>query len=229
MSEIIPTSSITIENAVLALSLSTALLYGVKVHSPPSYTRMITKTTSTALLSALSSLRGGPPLLATALALGATGDAFLAWDGDAAFLGGLGSFLVAHVLYIFLFAGTGDGVAQLLAEGWRVATALGLTVVFAPTMVALLMPRVARDMRAPILVYITAIVVMVLAALTMGEKGWVVLGAVLFTASDGILSAEKFIVSIKSAHRRWMPYAVWALYYAGQLLIALGFSSGKAV
>ncbi|KAK3682962.1 YhhN-like protein [Podospora appendiculata] len=228
MSATTPTS-ITLDNAILALSLSSALLYGANVHSPPSITRMITKTTSTALLSALASLRGGPPLLATALALGATGDAFLAWDGDAAFLSGLGSFLVAHVLYIVLFVGAGDGAARVLAEGWRVATALGLTVVFAPTMVTLLMPRLVRELRVPILVYITAIVLMVLAALTMGDNGWVVLGALLFTVSDGILSAEKFIVSSASAHRKWMPYAVWALYYAGQLLIALGFSSGRAV
>jgi uncharacterized membrane protein YhhN len=45
------------------------------------------------------------------LALSALGDAFLAHEGDAAFLGGLGSFLAAHILYAVLFiVSVGDGL-----------------------------------------------------------------------------------------------------------------------
>ncbi len=49
------------------------------------------------------------------------------------------------------------------------------------------------------------------------------MGAVLFMASDGLLAAEKFLVAAISPHREWMRYAVWALYYAAQLMITLGF------
>ena len=45
-------------------------------------------------------------------------------------------------------------------------------------------------------------------------------------ASDGLLAAEKFLVAAISPHRVWMRYAVWALYYAAQLAITLGFLLG---
>lgn len=214
----------TLGNALLALSLGSAIVHATQVRAPPSYPRLASKTASTTLLSAVSLVRGSSSLLITALALGATGDAFLAWgDSDTTFLGGLSSFLVAHVLYIALLTQAGGGQAQLLGDGWRVATAGILVVLFAPVMTALLMPRVERALRAPILVYTTAIILMVLAALTM-DDGRVVVGALLFVASDGLLSADRFLVSPTSSHRTWMQYAVWGLYYSGQLLITLGLS-----
>jgi uncharacterized membrane protein YhhN len=213
-----------LDNVLLALSLAAAIIHGTEVRAPPSYPRLASKTASTALLSAVSSVRGSSSLLTTALALGATGDAFLAWnDSDATFLGGLSSFLVAHVLYIALLIQAGGGQVQLLDDGWRIATAGVLGVVLAPVMIALLMPQVERALRAPILVYTTAIILMVLAALTM-DDGQVVAGALLFAASDGILSADRFLISPTSSHRAWMQYAVWGLYYSGQLLITLGLS-----
>lgn len=208
-------------NAVLLVSLCASFLYARNADAPPSLWRMTTKTTSTALLSVLSALQGGPALLSGALLLGATGDAFLAWDGETAFLAGLGSFLAAHVLYIVLFAQTGYGSALILSTGWRIIVAVILACAFAPMMVSELMPKVARELRLPILVYTSAIVMMVVTALTL-DNAPVVTGALSFTVSDAILSAEKFLVAPTSRHRRWMPYAVWALYYAGQLQIALG-------
>lgn len=211
----------SVANSVLFLSLCTAYIYQRHVHSQPSIWRMIAKASSTSLLSMLSAVQGGPTLLSAALVLGSIADAFLAWDGETAFLAGLGSFLTAHVLYIYLFGQLGSGPDVVLQSSPRLAAASVLVLVFAPVMVSQLMPKVARDLRAPILVYTTAIVMMVLAALTL-DKWLVVSGALMFTASDTILSMEKFLVGKTSKHRRWMPYAVWALYYAGQLQIALG-------
>lgn len=210
---------------VLILSVLSAIIHLPSVLSTPSYTRMATKTASTALLSALAHQRGGPLFLAAALALGSLGDAFLAWEGETNFLCGLASFLAAHVLYVVLFAQSGGGKEQLLAEAWRVGTATVFVVVLAPTMTALLVPRVAKDLRVPILAYTATIGAMVLAALTTDSE-LVVAGAALFTTSDAILAAEKFLVGPESAHSPWMRYAVWVLYYSGQLLIALGFVSG---
>lgn len=186
---------------------------------------MATKTASTALLSLLSHQRAGPPFLTSALALGSLGDAFLAWDGDANFLRGLASFLAAHVLYLVQLAQSGGGRAALEGETWRAAAATFFLVVLAPGMAALLVPRVAKDLRVPIVVYAGTIAAMVLAALTM-ENALVVAGAILFTTSDAILSVEKFLVGPHSAHSAWMKHAVWVLYYSGQLLIALGFVPG---
>lgn len=214
--------TLTPDNATLAISALSALIHTPSVLSPPSYTRMATKTASTALLSLLAYQRSGPPLLAGALALGSLGDAFLAWDGDANFLRGLASFLLAHVLYVILLVQSGGGKTVLLSETWRLGAATFFLVVLAPTMAAVLMPRVAREMRAPILVYSGVIACMVVAALAT-EKTLVIVGAVLFTTSDAILSVEKFVVEGGSA---WMKHSVWVLYYVGQLLIALGFVPG---
>ena len=85
-----------------------------------------------------------------------------------------------------------------------------------------LLPRVGPSLRLPVLAYGVAILMMGLSALTL-DNYWILAGAILFMASDTILATEKFLVSAISPHRDWMRYAVWVLYYAGQLLITLGF------
>ncbi|KAM3558007.1 hypothetical protein ARSEF4850_004793 [Beauveria asiatica] len=216
------------ETAVIAVSVASAVLYLLRVRAAPSKTRMAYKTLSTLLLASFAALRTGrltSPLVA-ALALGSLGDAFLAWPGEANFLCGLASFLVAHLFYVALFAGLGDGgggggVRMVGESGWRQAVAGGM-LLLAPGMAAVLMPRVAGGLRAPILVYTATILTMVLAVLTV-HSGTIVLGGVLFALSDSILATEEFVVARESGHRPWMQHAVWMLYYSGQFLIAAGF------
>ena len=176
------------------------------------------------MLAVLSALQGGPLLLVVALALSAVGDAFLSRDGEKAFLGGLASFLVAHIVYIALFLRSGGGLALLGAEPWRGAIALALAV-FVVVMLAALWRRVGPSLRIPIACYVVAILAMGMAALTTNSV-WVIGGAVLFMASDGLLATEKFLVAAISPHRAWMRLAIWALYYAAQLAITLGFLLG---
>ncbi|KAK3988938.1 YhhN-like protein [Cladorrhinum sp. PSN332] len=226
--------------AVLSASVASAIIYQVLVRSQPSWPRAIVKTASTALLSATAYLHSGPPLLVGALALGSVGDAFLAWDDDNSFLFGLASFLVAHILYIVLFFQTDIAAGDLStkfylllthsqARTW-VAGALAGTV---PGMIKQLWPKVGRDLRVPVVVYSLTIYVMANLALTV-ESDKVVVGAVMFTASDSILAAGKFLVPFAVEEekkkkpeygtlRAVMAHAVWVLYYGGQLLIALGF------
>lgn len=211
------------DNLILAVSLTCALLFWINVRNPPSLPRTAAKTASTALLSCLSAARRGPTLLSLALALGATGDAFLAWsDGDAAFLGGLSSFLAAHVLYIKLFVEVGGDTSLLLAETWRTSLAVGMGLV-APGINVLLMPKISGKLRGPVAAYSAAIFLMFMSVLTVSNRQ-VVTGALLFTTSDVILASDRFLLSPQSAHRPWMQYAVWGLYYSGQLLIALGLA-----
>ncbi|OAA39790.1 YhhN family protein [Beauveria brongniartii RCEF 3172] len=214
------------ETAVIAVSVASAVLYLLHVRAAPSKTRMAYKTLSTLLLACFAALRTGrltSPLVA-ALALGSLGDAFLAWPGEANFLCGLASFLVAHLFYVALFAGLGGGgggVQIIGKDAWRQAVAGGM-LLLAPGMATVLMPRVAGALRAPILVYTATILTMVLAVLTV-RSGTIVLGGVLFALSDSILATEEFVVARESGHRPWMQHAVWILYYSGQLLIAAGF------
>ncbi|KAM3464062.1 hypothetical protein MY5147_005306 [Beauveria neobassiana] len=214
------------ETAVLAVSVASAVLYLLHVRAVPSKTRMTYKTLSTLLLACFAALRTGrltSPLVA-ALALGSLGDAFLAWPGEANFLCGLASFLVAHLFYVALFARLGGVGVRIIGhddDAWRKGVAGGM-LLLAPGMAAVLMPRVAGALRAPILVYTATILTMVLAVLTV-RSGTIVLGGVLFALSDSILATEEFVVARESGHRPWMQHAVWILYYSGQFLIAAGF------
>ncbi|AZO01242.1 lysoplasmalogenase [Mesorhizobium sp. M9A.F.Ca.ET.002.03.1.2] len=211
-------------NATLLFSLVAAVIYAFTLDMPPSLARLAVKTLAVALLAVLVLLQGGPGLLVAALALSAIGDALLSRDGEKAFLGALASFLVAHVLYVALFLRSGDGVGLLSAEPWRGAIAVAM-VVFAFAMLFALGRRVGPALRLPVGVYIVAILAMGISALTLNSL-WVIGGAVLFMASDGLLAAEKFLLPAISLHRVWMRYAVWMLYYAAQLAITLGFLLG---
>ncbi|WP_136620363.1 MULTISPECIES: lysoplasmalogenase [Mesorhizobium] len=208
-------------NATLIFSLAAAVIYTFTLGMPPTLARSAAKTLTVAMLAVLAALQGGPLLLVAALALSAVGDAFLSRDGEKAFLGGLASFLVAHIVYVVLFLRSGGGLELLGTESWRGAIALAMAV-FAIVMLAALWRRVGPGLRIPITVYIVAILVMGISALTTSSV-WIVGGAVLFMASDGLLATEKFLVAAISPHRAWMRFAVWALYYAAQLGITLGF------
>ncbi|PFH61202.1 hypothetical protein XA68_18018 [Ophiocordyceps unilateralis] len=216
-----PASRPMLETTLLLSSLTSALIYGLLARAAPSRSRMAYKTASTALLSCLAAAQGSSWPLVAALALGSVGDTFLAWPGDEAFVRGLMSFLAAHILYCGLFFRSGDGLAAPRNEGWRnlvaaVAAASALAMSFA------LMHRVGSALRLPVVAYCTAILCMVLGAVTVPGRR-VVTGAVLFASSDSLLAADEFLVDGKSRHRAWMQYAVWLLYYSGQLLIVSGF------
>ncbi|MDG4880838.1 lysoplasmalogenase [Mesorhizobium sp. WSM4884] len=208
-------------NATLLFSVAAAAIYALALELSPRIARSAAKTLAVGLLAALAVMQGGPLLLVAALALSSVGDAFLSRDGEKAFLGGLASFLVAHVAYVALFLEVGGGIGLLAAEPWRGAVALAMAV-FAVVMLATLWRRVGPALRVPIAVYVAAILAMGIAALTTFHP-WVVAGAVLFMASDGLLAAERFLLAAISPHRVWMRYAVWVLYYAAQLAITLGF------
>ncbi|ESY55065.1 MULTISPECIES: lysoplasmalogenase family protein [unclassified Mesorhizobium] len=208
-------------NATLIFSLVAAVIYAFTLDMRPTLARSAAKTLAVAMLAALAFMQGGPLLLVAALALSAVGDAFLSRDGEKAFLGGLASFLAAHVLYVPLFLRSGGGLDVLSAETWRGVIALAMAA-FAVVMLAALWRRVGPRLRVPIGVYIAAILAMGISALTL-DNPWVIGGAVMFMASDGLLAAEKFLVPAIAPYRAGIRYAVWVLYYAAQLAITLGF------
>jgi uncharacterized membrane protein YhhN len=211
-------------NATLILSAGAAIIYGLIVNARPTLARSAVKALATALLAVLVFVENGPLLLFVALAMSAIGDAFLSREGDRAFLGGLTAFLAAHLIYIGLFSTTGVGRDIITAEIWRAAIA-AVMLVCAIAMIGLLWRRVKPAMRLPIAVYIAGILVMGLAALTTNSV-FVIAGALLFMASDGVLAGERFLVSAISPYRASMRVAVWALYYVAQALITLGFILG---
>lgn len=208
-------------NGTLILSALAAILYLFLTRRPSSFRRTAAKTASTALLGVLVLVEGGPMLLAAALFLSALGDLFLAEEGERAFLAGLGSFLLAHLVYVVLFGMAGGGAAALAAEPWRIAAA-ALVAIFAAGMFQRLRPALPGDMVVPVAVYVVAILAMGLAALTLPSIT-VIAGAVLFIASDAILAAGRFLIPAGSPRQAIVGPAVWILYYAAQVSITLGF------
>ena len=208
-------------NGTLIVSAGAAIIYALIVNTRPTLARSAVKTLAVAFLAVLTFIENGPLLLFAGLALSALGDACLSRDGDRAFLGGLASFLAAYMLYIGLFFAAGAGTDIILSEIWRAVVAAAMAVV-AVVMIGLLWRRVKPTMRLPILVYVVGIVAMGWAELTT-DSAFIVGGAVMLIASDGLLATERFLVSAISPYRSSLRVAVWVFYYIGQLLVTLGF------
>lgn len=210
-----------IANGTLIFSVLLAVLYGFAVTRPVSLRRTVVKTGSVALLALLAAVEGGPALLVAALVLSAIGDACLAQDGERAFLAGLASFLAGHIAYIALFCMTGGGIAEIVSEPSRIVIAVALVAAVA-LILTRLWPAIEAGMRPPVALYCAAILAMGISSLS--ELGpTVVVGAVLFMASDALLAAGRFLVAPGDMRQAWLRPAVWTLYFTAQLLLTLSF------
>jgi alkenylglycerophosphocholine hydrolase len=140
-----------------------------------------------AILPAADPAYRQPVLLALVLSL--VGDVCLMFKGDLWFAGGLGSFLVAHLFFIYAFL---RGVALTWPPLWTALVALyglGLGV--------WLLPR-AGSLRLPVALYCLVLLGMVLgAALRLQQLGGrqaalALGGALLFMLSDSLLALRQF-------------------------------------
>lgn len=158
------------------------------------------------------------------------GDNFLMpgiFKTDINFLLGLGSFLIAHVLYIVAFVKIpikSKGV--LLKKPWLVFP----FVLFLFGMISFLFNQkhpAFAPMSIPVVVYASVIMLMVLTALNRYQKvnhpsfKWVFLGAVLFMISDSFIAFQNFsyIFENKPIVAR---FVIMPFYALGQYLIAKG-------
>ncbi len=187
----------------------------------------IAKPLSTLLVivAALLSLR--EPTWSPAYTTGVTVGLVLSLGGDIAlmfperpraFLVGLVLFLLAHIAYTGVFLSLGR------FSPWDVLSA-ALLVLAALGFYRLIRPGLGR-MRGPVIAYMVVISFMVHRALSAfasptfaPAQAWMVaLGAVLFYLSDVVLAADRFWRPLK-----YHPFSL-ALYYGGQLLLALAAS-----
>ncbi|HZT61026.1 MAG TPA: lysoplasmalogenase [Pyrinomonadaceae bacterium] len=152
-------------------------------------------------------------LVVAGLLCSLAGDVFLMLPRER-FVAGLACFLAAHVCYIAAFA-AGVGARQFSAWG------AGVFALYGALMLRLLWPRLGK-LKAPVTVYVAAILLMAWQALnrwmTAGDAGSAVAlaGALLFVASDSALAWNRFRAEFKSAQA-----VVLGTYFAAQLLIAL--------
>ena len=210
------------ETAAFAGAIVLGILYwaGWCWRAGRGWTGLLVKTGSTALLALFAYLAGGPWLLVAGLALSSAGDAFLAMgkpDEDKWLKPGMAAFFLAHVAYIALFWAlpqTGRTVLNLTAQ---IVLVLG-GVVFVRWLGPSLGP-----MRIPVFAYTGIILVMGAAALRLDPAFVLVtLGAIMFVASDMILSTQLFLRPAGAPPKMMPSLAVWGLYFFGQTLIAWG-------
>jgi len=181
------------------------------------WTRLIVKTASTALLAVFAYLAGGPWLLVAGLALSSVGDAFLAREGETWLKPGMAAFFLAHVAYVALFWGLPQADRNWLNLAAQIVLVFG-GVIF----VRQLAPWLGA-MRLPVFAYTGVILVMGAASMQLEPQyALVTLGAVMFVASDMILSLQLFTKPAGEPPKLVPSLAVWGLYFFGQALIAWG-------
>ncbi|MEL6670789.1 MAG: lysoplasmalogenase [Bacteroidota bacterium] len=152
------------------------------------------------------------------------GDIALMFEGDLAFLLGLGNFLLSHLAYIRLFSFNqrpANSEALLLRKPWLVLPFL----LYASILLAGIFPGLG-NMTIAVIVYACVLMFMVLMALNRYNRvpedsfGWVFMGALLFMISDSILAWDRFADQDMS-----IPFArIWIMltYMGAQFMIVLG-------
>ena len=160
---------------------------------------------------ALSTLPG--IAISAGLALSLAGDVFLMLPGDR-FLGGLASFLLAHLAYVVAFS---SGVG-LLPHPWVAVPYAAATLAF----LALLWPGLGPRLRVPVTLYVALLALMAAQAcgraLSLGTFASLLgaVGAAIFVVSDATLAFDRFRTRF-----RWAKAAVLSTYWVAQTLIAL--------
>jgi uncharacterized membrane protein YhhN len=143
------------------------------------------------------------------------GDMFLMLDLNANFfILGLGSFLAAHIAYISVNVTPGgidsnkSGGIKLLV--WIIALAYGMGMIW------ILWPGL-EDLKLPVILYTAVIMAMTLTAFhrKVYYTSWVyvLIGAVLFVASDSMLAYDKFVAELPVGRVLVMSSYILAQYF----------------
>ena len=155
--------------------------------------------------------------LVGALVLSTVGDILLIFEGRPFFILGLLSFLLAHLLYIFIFR---SKVGAIKRDAFSVICTLFILVYYVSFM-CFLWPHLGA-MRIPVLAYAFVISGMLWMALqllrsTSSFRWHIVLGALFFVVSDSLLSIQLFYSSFELAH-----FYVMLTYLLAQFLLVYG-------
>jgi len=140
------------------------------------------------------------PFLLLALLFSFTGDVLLMFDqlNPAYFLGGLGSFWLAHLMYIafFLKIRYSNPPVPLCKYPW-----IFLNAAFLIGFIIYLLPSLG-DLKIPVIIYAITICITVQSSLHAFHHGWqkagpyCVSGAVLFLLSDSLIALGKFVAPL---------------------------------
>ncbi len=159
--------------------------------------------------------------LGGALLLSAVGDFLLGvgrlgqLEGESLFLLGLGSFLIAHLVYIAMFRGV--GLMDLRKVGAARACGVMAIVVALAVLLGGLRPTLG-DLLIPVVVYAVVLGAMAISAV-LADLGTPLagVGALFFIASDAMLAVGKFRGPFPGSAQ-----LIWITYYLAQALILQG-------
>jgi len=154
-------------------------------------------------------------LFLAGLVVALIGDIFLLFEGDQFFLFGLGGFLIMQILYGISFYN----------DSFQISKKKMLFAVFLVVALVLFMRHIwnsLESMSIPVLIYSIFIWSMVFFASTRekGKKGYslVLVGALLFMMSDGLIAWSKFYIPLK-----YGGLMIMFTYTVAQYLITTGF------
>ncbi len=207
----------TLDRTLLGASAGFALAFFLSIPLDPYPGLVGVKGAGVFLLAVIAwrmSLGRNGLLLALGLLASSAGDVFLGIDRVGLFVQGLGSFLVAHLLYIAVFVRV---MPRPLIRSKGANTIAAIIVLYGVALGGWLFPALGGH-TLPVLVYAAAITIMgVTSVFANFPRPWVVVGAALFILSDSAIAIDKFLMPIEG-----VGYFIWPTYYLGQLLIATG-------
>jgi len=156
--------------------------------------------------------------LVAALLFSASGDFLLAmpwWEPS--FVGGLGSFLLAHLCFL------GALIPLAVLSRSRLAPAV-IVVVTCVGLLTWFWPHLAADkLTIPVTVYMLVLAAMVCAALLAKlSTVWAAIGALCFAVSDAMIGISEFI-----RHDQLLAVPIWWFYGAAMVLITRGLFFGR--
>ena len=155
-----------------------------------------------------------------AIGFSALGDLLLIFDGRSFFILGLLSFLLAHLFYIWIFKKRSNAITLNIKNSF-----LGvIMLVYYVALMSYLWPHLG-DMRIPVMVYGLVISSMLWMAAMLVTKSWgwlLVMGAVLFVASDSLLSVRLFVNAFD-----YDAFWVMLTYLGAQLCLVYGLFSAE--
>ncbi len=221
--------------ALTAAIFATTGYYGLTLadkNVPPEHS-VIPKVGAVLLMALLSLVLGSSGYdgseryarrVAVGLTLCACGDACLEMESmeglevrqkKALFLGGLGAFLLGHLVYIFAFA-SNKYVLKLRVICPLLAYVLGVFLVLYPSLPA--------ELVAPVFIYACAIGWMAIMACSRSAAGahtrWseraAAAGALIFAVSDTVLAVNRFVTPLRAAKA-----LIMVTYFVGQAAIAI--------
>ena len=161
-------------------------------------------------------------ILLTALSFSWIGDIILMFStkGELYFIGGLIAFLFSHIFYIILF----NKQLTVYLRKSKFIYWIGITVIiiYLAAIMLLLLPNLG-ELMLPVFGYALIISIMLLFALK-GFLNWqkpansyILIGAIIFVASDSILALNKFYATLQ-----YSSFLIMLTYLTAQYLIVIG-------